>query len=1071
MKLLPKVISISILVALIVIGTLGYFVFSSLKYDRVQTIEKGMNSDVAFITSRLNEQQRKMSDISQIIARNRQVNKALSLFENRGISQELNDQIEIYPFINYILVTELDGTVFSTSTRDSKKKKIDGEELLLKNIHQHPLYVHPSKNVVGISSIGQDDYLPQIGMENGIAQWYSVNITKRGKNIGKIVICIDWESIVKNQLDEDIIELAASKSSLIGAIIKNDENEVIIARYNKNNTIVNKHDENSLYQNNPNELLSEKLFTVGKTDLISLLIFNRNVELKGIKTLGTNILVVGIVSVLVMSLLLYISLKKLLLHRIEQLHLFTKGIGQGELDYQIEDLGADEIGDLGRNFNLMVNKLSKNMTSIENLNNESALRQSALLELKESSDQLALVIDSTAAGIWDWQVQTGEVIFNKRWAEIIGYTLEELSPSDINTWIKHAHPDDLKHSGELLEQYWNGETERYIFEARMKHKAGHWIWVLDSGKVVEWFEDGKPKRMVGTHLDISTRKNNEEMLIKATEEAQQAVVAKSEFLASMSHEIRTPMNGVLGMLGLVIDTDLNDEQQHRVNIAMGSARSLLNLINDILDFSKADAGKVELENIDFNLRSMLGELSEAMGLQAQVKNLELILDVTKIEESIVKGDPSRLRQIISNIVNNATKFTTKGEIIINAELLPNDDSSWRLNCNISDTGIGIPDDKIPLLFDSFSQVDASTTRQFGGTGLGLAIVKKLCNLMGGDISVTSKLGQGSCFHFHVTLEKSNKSQKVMPEVDISNLKLLIVDDNVTNREVIRGQLEHWGATVFEADSGQQALLFCEQEYRDDDKVPFDVAILDMQMPDMDGAELGKVIRNDKRLDQMKLVMMTSMGHIGDARYFANLGFDCYFPKPATTVDIIGALSVVTEGGDVLNDANPLVTSHYLKTLIPAKNKNFNDSDLNSIKNKRILLVEDNRINQMVAKGILNKLGLHFIDIANNGVECLEKLKHEALLPDKTSPCYDVVLMDCQMPDMDGYEASRQIRAASAGELNKNIPIIAMTANAMADDKQKCLIAGMDDYLSKPIDSDLLIAKLLYWLADNVENKT
>ena len=1071
MKLLPKVISISILVALIVIGTLGYFVFSSLKYDRVQTIEKGMNSDVAFITSRLNEQQRKMSDISQIIARNRQVNKALSLFENRGISQELNDLIEIYPFINYILVTELDGTVFSTSTRDSKKKKIDGEELLLKNIHQHPLYVHPSKNVVGISSIGQDDYLPQIGMENGIAQWYSVNITKRGKNIGKIVICIDWESIVKNQLDEDIIELAASKSSLIGAIIKNDENEVIIARYNKNNTIVNKHDENSLYQNNPNELLSEKLFTVGKTDLISLLIFNRNVELKGIKTLGTNILVVGIVSVLVMSLLLYISLRKLLLHRIEQLHLFTKGIGQGELDYQIEDLGADEIGDLGRNFNLMVNKLSKNMTSIENLNNESALRQSALLELKESSDQLALVIDSTAAGIWDWQVQTGEVIFNKRWAEIIGYTLEELSPSDINTWIKHAHPDDLKHSGELLEQYWNGETERYIFEARMKHKAGHWIWVLDSGKVVEWFEDGKPKRMVGTHLDISTRKNNEEMLIKATEEAQQAVVAKSEFLASMSHEIRTPMNGVLGMLGLVIDTDLNDEQQHRVNIAMGSARSLLNLINDILDFSKADAGKVELENIDFNLRSMLGELSEAMGLQAQVKNLELILDVTKIEESIVKGDPSRLRQIISNIVNNATKFTTKGEIIINAELLPNDDSSWRLNCNISDTGIGIPDDKIPLLFDSFSQVDASTTRQFGGTGLGLAIVKKLCNLMGGDISVTSKLGQGSCFHFHVTLEKSNKSQKVMPEVDISNLKLLIVDDNVTNREVIRGQLEHWGATVFEADSGQQALLFCEQEYRDDDKVPFDVAILDMQMPDMDGAELGKVIRNDKRLDQMKLVMMTSMGHIGDARYFANLGFDCYFPKPATTVDIIGALSVVTEGGDVLNDANPLVTSHYLKTLIPAKNKNFNDSYLNSIKNKRILLVEDNRINQMVAKGILNKLGLHFIDIANNGVECLEKLKHEALLPDKTSPCYDVVLMDCQMPDMDGYEASRQIRAASAGELNKNIPIIAMTANAMADDKQKCLIAGMDDYLSKPIDSDLLIAKLLYWLADNVENKT
>ncbi len=1066
MKLLTKVISICLFVALIVIGTLGCFVFSSLKYDRVQTIEKGINSDVSFMTSRLEEQQRKIVDISQIAARNRQVKKALSLFENRGVSQELNDLIEIHPFINYILVTELDGTVFSSSTRDGNKKRINGEELLLKNVHHHLLYSQPSNGVVGVSSIGQDEYLPLLGIKdsNSISQWYSVNIRKRGKVIGKLVISIDWRHIVTNQLDQAINELASTKNSLIGALVKNNKNEIIIVRYYKKNAVSTNYHENGLYQSDPNELSSQKVFTVGKTELTSLLIFNRHLELKVVQNLGVNILIVGTVSVLIMSILLYFLLKKVLLHRIEQLHLFTKGISEGELNYQIEDLGADEIGGLGRDFNNMVHKLSKNMTSIENLHNESELRRLALLELKENTDQLALVIDSTAAGIWDWQVQTGEVVFNQRWAEIIGYTLDELAPCDINTWMKYAHPDDLIHSGELLEQHWNGEIDRYNFEARMKHKEGHWIWVFDSGKVVEWFDDGKPKRMVGTHLDISAQKNNEEMLIKATEEAEQAVIAKSEFLASMSHEIRTPMNGVLGMLGLVVDTDLNDEQQHRVNIAMGSAKSLLNLINDILDFSKVDAGKIELENIDFNLRTMLGELSEAQGLQAQVKKLELILDVTKIEDSIVKGDPSRLRQIISNIVSNAIKFTAKGEIVITTELLSNDDSSWRFNCSISDTGLGIPDEKISLLFDSFSQVDSSTTRKFGGTGLGLAIAKKLCKLMNGDISVTSELGEGSCFHFYVILQKSNKSRRVMPKVNIKNLKLLIVDDNETNRQVIRGQLEHWGSTVFEADSGQQALLLCDQECRDDNNAPFDVALLDMQMPYMDGAELGKIIRSDKRFKQMKLIIMTSMGHIGDARYFADLGFDGYFPKPATTADIFGALSVVTKGGEVFDEAEPLVTSHYLKTLAPAKDEYFSDTDLGTIKNKRILLVEDNRINQMVAKGILTKLGLTFIDIANNGVECLEKLSQE-----NKAKRYDMVLMDCQMPEMDGYSASRQIRMGNAGEFNKNIPIIAMTANAMAGDRQKCLDAGMDDYLSKPIEVNILITKLLHWLADNTEH--
>jgi PAS domain S-box-containing protein len=1060
MKLIPKVITTCVFIAILVVGSLGYFVFSSLKYERLQTIERGMSGDVSFIVSHLEDNQRKITDITKIIARNRQVKKALSLFENRGVSQELNDLIEVYPFINYILVVELDGTIFSSSTRDGNKKKLNGEDLLLKNIKQHSLYVQPEHSLVKVSSIGQDEYLPLIGIDEDISQWYSVNIVKRGKVIGELVISIEWRQIVIQLLDMDISKLATSNSSLIGAIIKNKVNNTIIARYHQSDSVVTKHEENTTYKSISNELSSQRKLMAGKTELTSLLIFDRNIEMKIIQSLGINILWVSLLCVIAMSILLYLLLGKILLSRIEKLHRFTKNIKQGDLDYKIENLGSDEIGDLGRDFNSMLDTLNKSMTSIERLNEESELRKHALNSFKETSNQLALVIDSTAAGIWDWQVQTGEVVFNERWAEIIGYTLDELSPINIDTWMTHSNPDDLKRSTELLEQHWSGKTSRYIFEARMRHKEGHWVWVLDSGKVVEWHEDGKPKRMIGTHQDISKRKNNEQMLIEATEKAKQAAVAKSEFLASMSHEIRTPMNGVLGMLGLVIDTDLNDEQQHRVNIAMGSAKSLLNLINDILDFSKADAGKIELENIDFNLRSMLGDLSESMGLQVQVKNLELILDVTNIEESMVKGDPSRLRQIISNIVSNATKFTSKGEIVIQAELLPNEDSSsWRLNCNISDTGLGIPNDKISSLFDSFSQVDSSTTRKFGGTGLGLAIVKKLCNLMNGDISVTSELGKGSCFNFYLTLQKSNKSQLVMPQVDMKDLKLLVVDDNKTNREVLRGQLEHWGITIFEAHNAQQALSLCESQFND--SLPlFDIALIDMQMPYMDGAELGERIKSDKRFEKIKLIMMTSMGHLGDASYFANLGFDGYFPKPATTADLFGALSVVANGGEVLDEAEPLVTSHYLKTLIPTKNEKYSKEELDSIKDTRILLVEDNRINQMVAKGILNKLGLNNIDIANNGVECIEKLGKE-----KAKKCYDVVLMDCQMPEKDGYEASMEIRAGKGGELNIPILIIAMTANAMADDKQKCLDAGMNDYLSKPIDSDLLIVKLLHWLLD------
>ncbi|MCU7835523.1 MAG: response regulator [gamma proteobacterium symbiont of Taylorina sp.] len=575
--------------------------------------------------------------------------------------------------------------------------------------------------------------------------------------------------------------------------------------------------------------------------------------------------------------------------------------------------------------------------------------------------------------------------------------------------------------------------------------------------------------------------------------SQKSSQAKSEFLASMSHEIRTPMNGVLGMLGLLLNDGLTKEQYHRAELAQGSANALLTLLNDILDFSKIEAGKLDLEILDFDLRSMLGDFAEAMSMQVEDKNLEIILNIKGIEHSMIKGDPGRLRQILTNLVGNAIKFTEQGEVVIFLEILPHNKKQFKLHCTVSDTGIGIPQDKLDRLFQSFSQVDASTTRKYGGTGLGLSIAKVLCELMGGQITVSSEEGLGSCFEFNVLMGYSQQSQAVLPEIDISTLNLLIVDDNKTNRNVFRGQMEHWGAKVEEAANAFDALKMCEMRVKSNQNL-FDIAFLDMQMPEIDGVQLSKNLQSDPRFNSMKLIMMTSMAFKGDADYFSKLGFSAYFPKPATTTDLFDALSIVAAGGDALDNAKPLVTRHYVKSLqksprpinspavvlqtsSPANKTEgefmFDKSKLQQSAtpseqwpaDTRILLVEDNRVNQLVASGILKKLGLG-ADIAENGLEALEILTNA---PDN-SP-YTMLLMDCQMPEMDGYEASQQIRQGTAGDHYQSLPIIAMTANAMQGDREKCLDAGMSDYLSKPIDNERLSNKLKKWLISNTVNIT
>lgn len=539
-------------------------------------------------------------------------------------------------------------------------------------------------------------------------------------------------------------------------------------------------------------------------------------------------------------------------------------------------------------------------------------------------------------------------------------------------------------------------------------------------------------------------------LTEALKKAEEATQLKSEFLANMSHEIRTPMNGVLGMLDLLKNSGLTKEQYYRVNIANSSANSLLTLINDILDFSKIEADRLELESIDFNLRSVLEELAESVALTAQRKGVEIIIDVSAVCPVTINSDPGRIRQILTNIVSNAIKFTEKGEIAIIAKLEPLDQDNYIFSCTIEDTGIGISTDKISSLFGAFSQVDASTTRKYGGTGLGLSITKKLCQLLKGNVTVKSELGVGSTFEITCLVQKANADFFDTPPLVGDSITALVVDDSTSNIEVLSRQLSAWGVEVTKANTAEQALNFCEERASVESEPMFDIAFLDADMPGMNGKALAKKIRSNSHYDHLKLVMMTSLDEQSDTKQFIEMGVDTFFPKPANTSDLISALAIVSKSPEptklFVTDSKKVSNAHDM----PEQQTEWPEST-------RVLLVEDNEINQLVALSVLKNLGLT-ADVANNGYEAIDALNEAA-----DDQPYSAVIMDCQMPEMDGYEATMKIRAGEAGSQAVSVPIIAMTANAMQGDREKCMEVGMNDYLTKPIEADSVLEKCKYWI--------
>ena len=671
-----------------------------------------------------------------------------------------------------------------------------------------------------------------------------------------------------------------------------------------------------------------------------------------------------------------------------------------------------------------------NVTGYIGIGHDITKRKESESKFQLLTERLSLATAVAEVGVWEWDVANSAMTWDDTMVKIYGFSLDKESPYE--QWRRAVYPEDLPLAEGALKKTLD-EKGRATVDFRIIRPDGT-VRHLSAAEGSVLDEAGNVSKIIGVNIDVTNRRKVETELQRAKDEAEAANRAKSEFLANMSHEIRTPMNGIMGMTELVLDTELDSEQREYLNLAKMSADSLLSLINDILDYSKIEAGKLEIDAIEFNLGDCLGDTMKTLSLRAHQKGLELAFEIEPNVPDALIGDPGRLRQIILNLVGNAIKFTEQGEVVLSVQLMTHVGDELQLRFTVTDTGIGISAANQAAIFEAFKQADGTMTRKYGGTGLGLTISSRLVELMGGRIWVESEVGEGSRFHFTANLRVQKLAPRTVVPRDpttLRDMRVLVVDDNATNRQILVKMLEGWHMLPTVADSGAKAMVTMTEAKGIGRTFP--LILLDAQMPEMDGFALAEYIKRHPSYRAATIMMLSSAGQRGDAMRCRELGVAAYLTKPVRQSELMDAI-LTALGTRAKTEAKPvLVTRHSLRE---------------SQNRLRVLLAEDNAVNQLVALRLLERFG-HTVTVAANGKKAVEAWEKGA---------FDAILMDVQMPEMNGWEATQAIREKERS-LGQRIPIIAMTAHAMKGDDERCFAAGMDDYLTKPIRTEELMTVL------------